>query len=198
MILFGTHVSERDGRNCRTRLVADGDEAARRVFQKQDQPADSSPTLLSTPAPPAVQSPAAAPKSSDPAPRARGSFQSTASPDLVSSRTEEPFPPLEPLPLAQARPNQAQAARRGQQPAPATPGARTAVPPRPAQPRPAAAGVQQQQEIQFDPNGMVSHFHVPNEGDLRQILELTQSTPWNEYPGFAQGYRDSHGQLRRR
>ena len=28
-----------------------------------------------------------------------------------------------------------------------------------------------QQEIQFDPNGLVTHFHV-NEGDLRQILEL--------------------------
>ncbi len=141
-------------------------------FQGQDQPApDSSPTLLSAPAAAAAPAPAAAPKTSDPA-ASRSSFQSTASPDLVSSRTEEPFPSIEPLPLAQARPNQAQAPRRGQpQPAPATPGARAAVPARPAQPRPAAAGVQQQQEIQFDPSGLVTHFHV-NEGDLRQILEL--------------------------
>jgi len=47
---------------------------------------------------------------------------------------------------------------------------RNAPPARQAQPRP-AAGTIQQQEIQFDPNGLVQHFHV-NEGDLRQILEL--------------------------
>ena len=52
----------------------------------------------------------------------------------------------------------------------ARPGTREAPPGRPAQPRPAAAGVQPQ-DIQFDPNGLVTHFHV-NEGDLRQILEL--------------------------
>jgi len=69
-----------------------------------------------------------------------------------------------------AQPAQAQAPR-GQQPA-AAPGSaqRDAAPGRPAQPRPAAGPIQQP-EIQFDPNGLVQHFHV-NEGDLRQILEL--------------------------
>ena len=113
----------------------------------------------------------------------RGTTDSAASPVLyqpvfpvtrISAGTEQPPTSLVPLPLmgAQAAPAQAKAQRRGQQqPAAATAAPRQASPARPPQPRQAAAGPQPQQDIQFDPNGLVTHFHV-NEGDLRQILEL--------------------------
>ncbi|MFI5454611.1 MAG: LysM peptidoglycan-binding domain-containing protein [Isosphaerales bacterium] len=97
-------------------------------------------------------------------------FQSMAPAERVSSNAEQLPPSVAPLPLLGAQPAQAQTPRGQQPPAVSGPAPRDVAPGRQAQPRPAAGAIQQQ-EIQFDPNGLVQHFHV-NESDLRQILEL--------------------------
>jgi general secretion pathway protein D len=140
----------------------------------QDQPpADSSATLLHLSAP--AEFPAGILVSAP----ARGTTDRAASPVLfqpsapierVSSNAGELPPSVAPLPLLGAQP--AQVPRRDERPptAPSPTTTREAPRGQAAQPRPAAAGAQPQ-DIQFDPNGLVTHFHV-NEGDLRQILEL--------------------------
>ena len=97
-------------------------------------------------------------------------FQSSAPIEGAASNAQELPPPIAPLPRSGVQP--AQVPSRDQRPpAPPSPGTvREAPAGRQAQPRPAATGAQPQ-DIQFDPNGLVTHFHV-NEGDLRQILEL--------------------------
>jgi general secretion pathway protein D len=149
-------------------------------FQVQDQPSSqSSSTLLVLPEPTnsPAKVPSRAPARSTTDPAVGLVFFQPAFPVTRTSADVEQLPTsLLPLPStgAQAVPEKAKAQRRGQQqPAATTPAARQAAQAqaRPAQPRPPAPGQQVQQDIQFDPNGLVTHFHV-NEGDLRQILEL--------------------------
>jgi general secretion pathway protein D len=141
----------------------------------QNQPSDdSTPTLLRLP--PVNGAFAVGPPASAPI---RAKTDLAASPVLfpssvpiagASSSAQDLPPAIAPPPLSGAQP--AQAPGRDQRPpAPPSPGTvREAPPGGQAQTRPAATA-RLQEEIQFDPNGLVTHFHV-NEGDLRQILEL--------------------------
>ena len=143
-------------------------------FPAQDQPsANSSPTLLHLPIaaefPAGLLVSAPARRTKDPA-TSPVLAQSPAPSAKDSSNAGEPPPSAEPLPSLGAQPPPVP---RGDQrpPAPPSPAATREAPRnQPAQTRPAAAGVQPQ-DIQFDPKGLITHFHV-NEGDLRQILEL--------------------------
>ncbi len=170
---------------------------AARWVDAQEEPGNSIPTLLTTPLSQDQPDSGAA----GAAPRPRRSVDEAAKPALFPSVQSTPAervpanagdlsPTVEALPtqtIAQGNASQAAqppaSARRAnpvQRQTPAPPGQRTSPPPNrpaspttPGQPDPNRPAANAEQQVQFDPNGLVT-MHT-NELEVRQLLELLSS-----------------------